>query len=262
MKKRVNNDLKQTLTILRDGVAEIFTDATNIELKAYIPNLYNTEMPFTRVDNVLSVAAPANTLKIGVYTYVLTYNKPDVDFESGLATYTIDFKDAFEIVRHTEDEDAEGQNLSGNVGDAVLPGGGNLGDMLVKKSDASNDFEWLPVLTELGTNTKRPVSQKLVTDQLALKIDKSSIANNLTETDAGKVLDARQGKALNEAKVDKVTGKQLSTEDYTTTEKNKLSGIAENANNYTHPANHQPSIITQDTDNRFVTDAEKSTETS
>ena len=60
-------------------------------------------------------------------------------------------------------------------------------------------------------------------------------------------------------KVDKVTGKQLSTEDYTTTEKNKLSGIAENANNYTHPANHQPSIITQDTDNRFVTDAEKST---
>ena len=86
-----------------------------------------------------------------------------------------------------------------------------------------------------------------------------NIANNLTETDAGKVLDARQGKVLNEAKVDKVTGKQLSTEDYTTTEKNKLSGIAENANNYTHPANHQPSIITQDTDNRFVTDAEKST---
>jgi hypothetical protein len=36
-------------------------------------------------------------------------------------------------------------------------------------------------------------------------------------------------------KVDKVTGKQLSTEDYTTTEKTKLSGIATGANNYTHP---------------------------
>lgn len=36
-------------------------------------------------------------------------------------------------------------------------------------------------------------------------------------------------------KVDKVAGKQLSTEDYTTEEKTKLSGIATGANNYTHP---------------------------
>lgn len=36
-------------------------------------------------------------------------------------------------------------------------------------------------------------------------------------------------------KVDKVAGKGLSTEDYTTAEKNKLSGIETNANNYVHP---------------------------
>ncbi len=36
-------------------------------------------------------------------------------------------------------------------------------------------------------------------------------------------------------KVDKVSGKGLSSNDYTTTEKNKLAGIAANANNYTHP---------------------------
>lgn len=36
-------------------------------------------------------------------------------------------------------------------------------------------------------------------------------------------------------KVDKVSGKQLSTNDYTTTEKQKLAGIAANANNYSHP---------------------------
>jgi hypothetical protein len=36
-------------------------------------------------------------------------------------------------------------------------------------------------------------------------------------------------------KVDKVAGKQLSTEDYTTVEKSKLSGIATNANNYILP---------------------------
>lgn len=60
------------------------------------------------------------------------------------------------------------------------------------------------------------------------------------------------------AKVDKVSGKQLSTEDYTTAEKNKLSGIAAGANNYTHPSTHAATMITQDSTHRFVTDAEKS----
>ena len=41
--------------------------------------------------------------------------------------------------------------------------------------------------------------------------------------------------ALLDDKVDKVSGKQLSTNDYTTTEKNKLQGIENNANNYTLP---------------------------
>ena len=41
-------------------------------------------------------------------------------------------------------------------------------------------------------------------------------------------------------KVDKVTGKQLSTEDYTTNEKNKLAGIETGANNYIHPAGTNP----------------------
>lgn len=40
-------------------------------------------------------------------------------------------------------------------------------------------------------------------------------------------------------------------------DKTKLNGIAENANNYTHPATHAPSIIEQDANNRFMTDAER-----
>lgn len=43
-------------------------------------------------------------------------------------------------------------------------------------------------------------------------------------------------KTLLGAKVDKVTGKGLSTEDYTTAEKTKLGTVAENANNYALPA--------------------------
>ena len=42
-------------------------------------------------------------------------------------------------------------------------------------------------------------------------------------------------KALLGNKVDKVSGKGLSTNDYTTTEKNKLAGIADSANNYILP---------------------------
>lgn len=42
------------------------------------------------------------------------------------------------------------------------------------------------------------------------------------------------------------------------TDKAKLDGIAAKANNYTHPASHAASIITQDSSHRFVTDTEKS----
>jgi len=58
-------------------------------------------------------------------------------------------------------------------------------------------------------------------------------------------------------KVDKEVGKGLSTEDYTTAEQAKLASVETGANAYTHPANHPASIITQDANNRFVTDAEK-----
>ena len=58
-------------------------------------------------------------------------------------------------------------------------------------------------------------------------------------------------------KVDKVAGKGLSTEDYTTAEKIKLAGIEEEANKYIHPNTHPASIIVQDSTHRFVTDSEK-----
>lgn len=42
-------------------------------------------------------------------------------------------------------------------------------------------------------------------------------------------------------------------------DKTKLDGIANGANLYVHPDNHPPSIIAQDANSRFVTDAEKTT---
>ncbi|SDX65455.1 glycosyl hydrolase family 28-related protein [Paenibacillus sp. CF384] len=40
-------------------------------------------------------------------------------------------------------------------------------------------------------------------------------------------------------------------------DKSKLDGVATGANNYTHPATHPATMITEDTDHRFVTDTEK-----
>lgn len=53
-------------------------------------------------------------------------------------------------------------------------------------------------------------------------------------SDANKPVSTAQQTAL-DGKVDKVSGKGLSTNDYTTAEKNKLAGIANNANNYSLP---------------------------
>ncbi|ACD52736.1 hypothetical protein HYH38_02285 [Clostridium botulinum] len=59
-------------------------------------------------------------------------------------------------------------------------------------------------------------------------------------------------------KVDKTQGKQLTDENYTLEEKNKLSKIEKEANNYVHPANHSADIIVDNPNKRFTNDAEKS----
>jgi hypothetical protein len=87
----------------------------------------------------------------------------------------------------------------------------------------------------------------------------TATADASTALSAAQTADTKAGTALTNAaaadakaqtaadglagKVDKVTGKGLSSEDYTTTEKTKLDGIAANANNYTHPVSHPISVI-------------------
>lgn len=86
------------------------------------------------------------------------------------------------------------------------------------------------------------------TDTLKTKLDglsnyndtavKTSISDEVTRAKAAEKVNADAITALGGTvnnKVDKVNGKQLSTEDYTTSEKTKLGGIADSANNYVHP---------------------------
>ena len=71
----------------------------------------------------------------------------------------------------------------------------------------------------------------------------TDIIDSLTNDSTDKPLSAKQGKILNDTKVDKVDGKSLSANDFTDELKSKLDGIAENANNYTHPKMHPGSMI-------------------
>ena len=68
-------------------------------------------------------------------------------------------------------------------------------------------------------------------------VKKTDIQNNLTSTDINKPLSANQGKILNTNKVDKISGKSLSTNDFTNTYKTKLDNLdtlLENKANNTH----------------------------
>jgi len=75
-------------------------------------------------------------------------------------------------------------------------------------------------------------SEARSTAAIALKVDKVD-GKQLSTNDYTTAEKQEVAKIAN--KVDKVEGKQLSTEDYTTAEKTKLGGIAANANNYVHP---------------------------
>ena len=70
-------------------------------------------------------------------------------------------------------------------------------------------------------------------------VKKTDIKNNLTSTDINKPLSANQGKILDTNKVDKISGKSLSTNDFTNTYKTKLDNLdtileSKASNTHTH----------------------------
>ena len=112
-----------------------------------------------------------------------------------------------------------------------LPAKGNPNTiyMVPKESSRANDVydEYIWVVTTEKTGWEFLGSKHV-------EVDLTGYYNKTQVDKAIKDSEARSTAAI-ALKVDKVEGKQLSTEDYTTAEKTKLGGIADNANNYTHP---------------------------
>lgn len=108
---------------------------------------------------------------------------------------------------------------------------------IVKKADKTE------VLTKTNTTAFTPTADYQPATKKYVDDNKTQIADNLTTEDSGKALSAKQGKILNTNKVDKVTGKGLSANDYTDSDKaevakikdkvDKVSGKGLSANDYT-----------------------------
>ena len=101
--------------------------------------------------------------------------------------------------------------------------------LIPNESSRANDVydEYIYLITE----------QKTGWEFLGNKHVDVNLKDYYTKAEVNKAIEGVEGRTTSALalKVDKVNGKQLSTNDYTTSEKNKLQGIATNANNYTHP---------------------------
>ena len=108
----------------------------------------------------------------------------------------------------TDDYKAKLDNLDTNISE-TLAGKADKTEVLTK----TNTTAFTP------TGDYQPATKKYVDD------NKTQIADNLTTEDSGKALSAKQGKILNNNKVDKVSGKGLSANDYTNAEKAEVAKI-------------------------------------
>lgn len=112
-----------------------------------------------------------------------------------------------------------------------LPAKGDVNKiyLIPNESSRTNDVydEYIYLITE----------QKTGWEFLGNKHVDVNLKDYYTKAEVDKAIEGVEGRTTSALalKVDKVEGKQLSTNDYTTSEKNKLQGIAANANNYTHP---------------------------
>lgn len=112
-----------------------------------------------------------------------------------------------------------------------LPAKGDVNKiyLIPNESSRANDVydEYIYLITE----------QKTGWEFLGNKHVDVNLKDYYTKAEVNEAIEGVEGRTTSALalKVDKVDGKQLSTNDYTTSEKNKLQGIATNANNYTHP---------------------------
>lgn len=124
---------------------------------------------------------------------------------------------------------------------SIVAGAPEMLDTLYELSNAlGNDPNFSATITNLiGQKMAASEVVNSATANKVLRLDASANfpASVIAQTASYRMVTDTEKATWNTVsnKVDKAAGKQLSTEDYTSAEKNKLAGIAEGANNYVHP---------------------------
>ena len=81
----------------------------------------------------------------------------------------------------------------------------------------------------ISTNLSKKIKVVVLQGKQGPKGDSADVVDNLTSTDTDKALSANQGKVLDSKKVDKVSGKGLSSNDYTDSDKAAVDCIEYNS---------------------------------
>ena len=195
--------LQSDVSTAKENISTLQEDVTGIE-----GNVSTLTQSVSTLDTTVD---GLNTTVEGLETDVTELQGTVSDVEGSVSTLQTNLNNKVDKV--------QGKGLSTNdftnAYKTKLDGLNNYDDTTVKQDITELQTDVNALETTVGNHTKSIETN--TTDITTLKGNVQTLQTNLGN------------------KVDKVTGKGLSTNDYTTTEKNKLAGIEANANNYTLP---------------------------
>ena len=237
---------------------------TSISGKANATHTH-TKADITGLNNELSVLADdiadANTAITGKAEAAHTHTLDDISETTTKKIFTADEKTKLSEIEAGANNYTHPANHSASMitGLSTVATSGDYNDLSNKPTSmtptahthATSDVAGLETALSGKASTSHTHSLDDVSETAAKKImtadertKLSGIATGANKTVVDTAMSSTstnpvQNKAVNSAlsnKVDKITGKGLSTNDYTTDEKTKLAGIAAGANKYTHPS--------------------------
>ena len=197
------SELQSDVSTAKENISTLQEDVTGVE-----GNVSTLTQSVSTLDTTVD---GLNTKVEGLETDVTELQGTVSDVEGSISTLQTNLNNKVDKV--------QGKGLSTNdftnAYKTKLDGLNNYDDTTVKQDITELQTDVNALETTVGNHTKSIETN--ATDITTLKGNVQTLQTNLGN------------------KVDKVTGKGLSTNDYTTTEKNKLAGIEANANNYTLP---------------------------
>ena len=224
---RIGKDFTVRWSIFRrtlNGREEYVLHEKNIILR--LQNAYRTETinNFTISGNVVEwTFRGKDQTSLGTYSLILIENNG----EAGMMT--IDKISAFQLVAHTEEEnvghtsDVSIDGVDVDSESSILP---FIGEINIDIDENLSLESENPIMNKAVTKAINDVSASIPTKVSQLTNDKGYLTSHQSISHLATKEELSSGLT---SKVDKISGMGLSANDYTTTEKNKLAGIAAGA---------------------------------